>query len=52
MKAMKEAIGALDGPNGWGASQDEALPFFMALLDFWEAGGQHKNGIMKWAGKG
>jgi len=51
MKALKEAIAALDGPNGWGTSQDEALPFFMALLDFWEAGGQQKNPIIRYAGK-
>jgi hypothetical protein len=51
MKALKEAIAALDGPNGWGTSQDEALPFFMALLDFWEAGGQAKDPITKWLRK-
>lgn len=47
LKAVREAIVALDGPNGWDAAQDEALPFFMSLLDFWEMGGE-KSGIAKW----
>ena len=50
MKALKEAIAALDGPNGWGNSQDEVLPFFMALLDFWDKGG-NESGIGSWLAK-
>lgn len=50
MKALKEAIAALDGPNGWGNSQDEVLPFFMALLDFWDKGG-NISGPGKWLAK-
>jgi len=38
MKALKEMMVAIDAPNGWEAAQDSVMPFFMSVLDFWEAG--------------
>jgi len=41
MKALKEMLVAIDAPNGWEAASDSVMPFFMTVLDFWEAGGQY-----------
>jgi hypothetical protein len=57
MKALQEAIVALDGPNGWESGTDSVMPFFMSVLDFWEAGGQYRDlegnggGIRSWFAK-
>jgi hypothetical protein len=56
MKNLKEALMALEGPNGVESGQDTILPFFMSLTDFWEAGGQltepgKESGIRSWLAK-
>jgi hypothetical protein len=57
MKALKEMMVAIDAPNGWEAAQDSVMPFFMSVLDFWEAGGQYTDkygeggGIKRWLAK-
>jgi hypothetical protein len=43
LDAFHEAVFAIAGPNSLEEAQNEVLPFFMAILDFWEEGGQYRD---------
>jgi len=50
-KAMQAMVDALAGPNSTATAQDEVLPFLMAMLDMWEAGGQYTDPARRWLAK-